>query len=233
LRGVTRPYNETHKTIDDVVYKLCSDFNEWFPMTEEFFYKNKSSSDGFNPYCKEAAKIRARNRQLDNHEEYKEYVRNHHRYNRKHNKKMIEYDRKHAREQKDSGYSKEYYEKNKEYFKNYNQNRMLNKTHEFSDDEWIRCKEYFNNRCAYCGLHIDDHYIVYSGESKHTDLHREHVNHNGSNGIDNCVPACASCNYSKWAKELLEWYNEDNPNFTQERLDKIYKWLNEDCKTIK
>jgi G3E family GTPase len=202
-------------------------------MTEEYFYKNKSSSDGFNPYCKEATKIRARKRQLENHDEYKEYVRNHHKYNRKHNKKMIEYDRKHAKEQKESGYTKEYYEKNKSYFSNYQKERMMNKTHEITEEEWLRCKKYFNNSCAYCGLSEEEHYIIYAGKPKKTDLHREHVDHNGSNKIDNCIPACQMCNCSKWAFTLEDWYNEENPNFSQERLDKIYKWLQGDYKLIK
>lgn len=52
----------------------------------------------------------------------------------------------------------------------------------------------------------------------------------GSNKLDNCIPACKSCNSHKWKFDFSKWYNENNPNYNQERFDKIQKWLNEDYK---
>jgi hypothetical protein len=132
-----------------IIIKVCKDCGKSKPLSE-FYGQEKTKVNGqkyiyYQPYCKECSIERSRNRQLENHEEYKDYIRNHHKFNRKYNKKMIEYDRKHAREQKDSGYAKEYYEKNKDYFSNYNRERMMNKTHEISNKEWSNCKEYFNN----------------------------------------------------------------------------------------
>jgi len=214
--------------------KVCNVCKENKPLTEFYSQKKQSKKRGeyiyYNPECKACTIKRSRNMQLENHEEYLEYTRQHHKWNRKHNRKMIEYDRKHAREQKDSGYSKEYYLKNKEYFSNYNKERLANKTHEITDSEWVNCKGYFNNSCAYCEIHMDDHYIVYAGELKKTDLHKEHVDHKGSNKLDNCVPSCQMCNSSKWAFTLEEWYNEDNPKFNYDRLSKIHSWLNGDYK---
>lgn len=62
------------------------------------------------------------------------------------------------------------------------------------------------------------------------DLHREHVVHDGSNKLDNCVPSCKWCNSKKWEYALDEWYRETYEHFDEERLQKIHKWLNEDHK---
>ena len=53
-------YEKKHKEVDGVLYKYCSIHNKhfpneeeaWFPCTEEYFHKNKSSPDGLYPYCK-------------------------------------------------------------------------------------------------------------------------------------------------------------------------------------
>jgi hypothetical protein len=42
-------YEENHKIIEGIEHKKCSVCDEWFPMTNEYFYKNKSSKvDGFH-----------------------------------------------------------------------------------------------------------------------------------------------------------------------------------------
>jgi hypothetical protein len=232
LRGVKIPYEQNHKYIDNIVHKLCSDCEKWYPITNEYFYKNKSSSDGYFPYCKNCTKNRSTKWQEDNYEQYQQgFLKRMREALKKPEKKQ--YNRQLARKQKESGYYKEYQLKNKDYFSEYHRNRRMNKSHEISDYEWVKCKEYFNHTCAYCGLPENEHYIIYAGEEKKTDFHKEHVDHNGSNKIDNCVPACQMCNSSKWAFSLDEWYTQDNPNFTKERLDKIHKWLDEDYKLIK
>jgi hypothetical protein len=213
--------------------KICSICSLEKPLSEFYTQKKYSKKRGhwiyYNPECKNCTNKRSRQWQEDNYEQYqKGFLKRMREALKKPEKKL--YNRQLAKKQKESGYYKEYQKKNKDYFTNYNRERAMNKTHEISDEEWIRCKEYFNNSCAYCGLHIDDHYIIYAGELKHTDFHREHVDHNGSNKIDNCIPACAACNSSKWAFTLEEWYNENNPNFSQERIEKIHKWLDGDYK---
>lgn len=103
----------------------------------------------------------------------------------------------------------------------------MNKNHDITKKEWESCLKYFNHSCAYCGILNNEAKKKYNNY-----LHKEHVDHNGSNKIDNCVPACKSCNSKKWEFTLEEWYSEDNENFTYERLDKIKKWINEDYKNV-
>jgi ribosomal protein L11 methylase PrmA len=70
-------------------------------------------------------------------------------------------------------------------------------------------------------------------EAKNTynkGLHKEHALNKGANDLSNCLVACTSCNSSKREKDYTEWYNEENENFTPERLEKINSWLNEDHK---
>lgn len=62
------------------------------------------------------------------------------------------------------------------------------------------------------------------------DLHREHVDHDGSNKLDNCAPSCRSCNSSKYNKEIDDWYNESNEYFTIERLQRLNSWRDSDHK---
>lgn len=133
--------------------------------------------------------------------------------------------RKNAKKQRENGYQKEYQQKYKDKLQLYALNRKMNKKHEISKDEWELCLDYFNHSCAYCGISEQ--------EAKCTQgnyLHKEHVNHEGTNDLSNCIPSCKSCNSQKWKFTLDEWYNTDNPIFSQERLEKIYKWLNEDYK---
>ena len=51
-----------------------------------------------------------------------------------------------------------------------------------------------------------------------------------ANDLSNCIPACNSCNSSKWEHSFDEWYMPNNPIYSQVRLDKINKWLNKDYK---
>lgn len=102
-----------------------------------------------------------------------------------------------------------------------------NKIHKINKKEWTSCKEYFDNECSYCGLPLKEHYNKVAGELKHTDFHKEHVNCNGSDGLNNCVPSCKRCNTSKHTENMEEWYKRQ-VFFDEDKLNKIYHWINED-----
>jgi hypothetical protein len=132
--------------------------------------------------------------------------------------------KKKANKMREEGKQKEWRQNNPDRIREYNKDRTMNKKHEITDQEWFDCLDFFNNSCAYCGL-TEQKQIELFGEQ----FHKEHVIHNGSNYIDNCVPSCTSCNTSKHDSEFNEWYNKNNPNFTQKRLNKIIKWMTEEC----
>lgn len=224
MKGIKRDYKETHKIIDYLEYKLCSDCSEWHPMTEEYFYKNKSSSDGFNPYCKKKTVERTLNNRNKNREEnlakMREYGREYmKRPERKENRREV------MRKLVAEGKQKEWQRENKDKVKGYNKKHN---NHTISKEEWLSCKEYFNNECAYCGLTFGEH-----KEKFNQDLHKEHVIHDGLNDLSNCIPSCKSCNSSKSDQTIHQWYRVDNglcDSYSEVRLKKINKWLIDDYK---
>lgn len=229
------------KCINDIEsVKNCSNVKclEVNPQPLDNFYTQKkfNKKHGHHYYrstqCKNCSIDRARKNNLKKHDEYVTYLREWREINKDaaNRQKREEYYPK-VREQRKK-YNKEYRnsEHGKEKFREYGRNRLESKKHEISNKEWIACKKYFNNSCAYCGLHIEEHYIIYADKPKKTDLHKEHVEHDGSNKLDNCIPSCWKCNVSKHQNDLIKWYNETNPKFSKERLEKISRWLDIDHK---
>lgn len=102
------------------------------------------------------------------------------------------------------------------------------KEHKISKAEWENNKKYFDYKCAYCGLPLEEHWITRKGVKKLGDFHKEHVDHFGSGDLSNCVPSCRECNSYKWEFEFENWYNEKNPRYIKEKHDKIIKWTTED-----
>jgi len=198
--------------------------------SNEFYSQNKKYADGtlyvyYNPECKECTSKKAMKWQKENPDKRKEHLN---KINAtKHKKEML---RKSNKKRLESGKMKEWQRNNPEKLKKYRKYKDMNKKHKISKKEWDSCKQYFNNECAYCGLHISEHFNKFAGRLKHTDFHKEHVNHKGANDLSNCVPSCKECNVNKWANNITDWYTEDNPRFSQKRLNKINKWLNEDYK---
>ncbi len=68
----------------------------------------------------------------------------------------------------------------------------------FSEEEWLFCLEFFESKCAYCGVYDDnltlDHFVP--------------VAQLGSFTSDNVVPACSSCNSSKRDSDFFEWFRK-------------------------
>jgi hypothetical protein len=189
----------------------------------EFYSQNKHSKTKgdyiyYNPQCKECTIEKSMEWQKENPEKYRmKDIKRNKKPERKQKMKMA------ATKQRLEGKHREWQRNNPEKLKEYALRRQ-NKIHEFTEEEWLECKEYFNYECAYCGLHEADNLIVYNQH-----LHRDHVIHDGSNDIENCVPACVGCNVSKGDNEFTDWYNEDNPKFRKRKLNKIINWMTKEC----
>jgi hypothetical protein len=224
---------DKYKNINGVLYKKCTKHNlyfpeedEWFPCTKEYFYKvNTNKTDGLFPYCKKCDIARAAEWAQNNRDQWR-YLQ------REHQKKpeRKQYHREIESERRQNGKVKEWIKNNPDKLKEYIANHQ---SHNITKKEWEYCKQYFNYECAYCGLPLSEHYRKYKGERIKSDFHKEHVDHNGTNDLSNCIPSCTSCNSQKWKFELDTFYNESNGNYTQERYDKIKQWLNEDYKVLK
>ena len=210
--------------------KVCNYCCEEKPLSEFYSQNRYSKKRGnytyYNTRCKGCEITLAWQNLLDNWERGK---RQREEYEKRQGIERTLNKRKNAERQRLAGKQKQWQIDNPDKLSQYNQKRK-HKNHKVSKSEWIACKEYFNNSCAYCGLSIEEHFRNYAGKPQKIDLHKEHADHEGSSGLDNCIPSCQSCNDKKWKFKLEEWYNEDNPIFSQERLDKIHKWLDEDYK---
>ena len=89
----------------------------------------------------------------------------------------------------------------------------------FTNNQWEKCKKYFNNKCAYCGKEKEltqDHFVPLSKHGEYTK--------------NNIVPACKSCNSRKHNKNFFEWYPRQE-FYTKQRELKILQYLNYDPKT--
>jgi hypothetical protein len=210
--------------------KQCSVCEEIKPLNE-FYSQKKKRKNGeeyiyYNPECKDCTKKRSTKWIKNNPERYQEIRQL---TEEKPRTKLLR--RQMDEKLRKEGKRKKWQQENKNKISEYNKNKLVNRTHDISDEEWESCKNYFNYRCAYCDLLIEEHFIVYAGKLKWTDFHQEHVEDKGANDLSNCIPSCKSCNSKKNEFSLEEWYREDNvlcEVYSGERLDKIYKWLNED-----
>jgi len=104
-------------------------------------------------------------------------------------------------------------------------NRSNRSHHNILDSEWYCCKNYFDFSCAYCGMSYSLH-----REMHNQDLHKDHFEPQGGNKLDNCVPACKSCNTSKNYFDFYKWYPNRCEGYTKEREQKILRWINKDYK---
>ena len=217
------------REVDGIKERKCSNCQEWFPETIEYYYmRNKSKPErGYQSECKKCSIEKSKTYVENNYEiAYKRKRRWHVEH------KIIT-----------ASYSREYYKNNKEerkeYVKNwidknpnkYKEYAKKHRRHDIFTTEWINCKNYFNNSCAYCGLPIEEHFAVRKDIEFNMDLHKEHVDDNGANDLSNCVPACGSCNSIKNIKTIDELFEtEFIENFNQDKYNKIMQWVIEDHK---
>ncbi len=81
----------------------------------------------------------------------------------------------------------------------------------FSDQDWKETKEYFSNKCAYCGAEgelVIEHVIP---------INRVAL---GEHKLGNLIPSCRSCNSSKADKSYLEFLEGKT-----ERIEKIQDYM--------
>lgn len=197
--------------------KQCTQCGETKPLDE--FYKQKKTSKKkgvfyiHKPECKECSIKRSAKYQKENPEVHIKAVRKD-QLKPERQAYMKQLTQRHAND----GTYKRWWRENPEKLKEYAERRKA-KQHEITEEEWIECLNFFDNSCAYCGLTLEEHKELYAQQ-----LHKEHVDCNGSNKIDNCVPACKICNPSKREYEVYEWYSQQT-FFDEDKLNRIYDWI--------
>ena len=208
--------------------KICKFCGIEKPYAEFYFQLRKHKSGlpyyYFNTRCIDCEKKAAIVWANENIEKKRESVRKN-----SYKSNIREFHKNNSQRQRDAGYMDEYYKNNLDKMKIYQEKRR-HKKHKIKKYEWESCKKYFDYKCAYCGFPIEDHYKLYKGVLRKEDLHKEHIDHNGSIYLDNCIPSCHTCNESKHTATLEEWYNQSKPFYSDLRLMKINKWRTEDYK---
>lgn len=85
-------------------------------------------------------------------------------------------------------------------------------TGNYTVEQWATSLEYFEYQCAYCG---EAHNLTVD--------HVKAISQGGANYVYNLIPACGSCNASKGAKDVVEWYTAQG-FYSEYRLKQIFVW---------
>ena len=141
-----------------------------------------------------------------------------------HRQESIEKRRLYRKEnqEKENQYAKQYRRKNPEIMRINNQRRNARKKNlsfGYTLKQWETAKQYFNDKCAYCGKEVkltQDHFIPLINGGEYT--------------INNIIPACGHCNSSKNNKNFFEWFSCQD-FYSKKKEQKIFKYLNYDTKT--
>lgn len=226
--------------------RICSKCNIEKDITE--FSKAKTNKDGIRKLCKDCCKKYQKQWKENKKEETKEQNKLYRESHKEERKQYLDKN-KEALKEKGKQYrkthyykpnketQKRYYEKNKEAIKEYSrkyreehydiykmhrQKRKAKKKQlpsTLTAEQWNKCKQYFNNRCAYCGKELpleQEHFVALSRGGEYT--------HN------NIIPACKGCNNNKRARTFEEWYLTYK-YYDRGRERKILKYLGYKDKT--
>lgn len=173
--------------------KLCKKCNTLKNL--EYFSKDKTRSDGLQPYCKECVSLYKKQYSAKNKEKLTQY----HAEYRENNKERL------------SSYHKEYLknggrEIRKQYRQNNKEKMKLLKSHNEHTRRRAKQKSELNGSdyqvwvndslkiCTYCNTDCSDNF--------HVD-HVIPLCNNGAHELNNLTIACPACNLSKGSKSLL------------------------------
>ena len=213
--------------------KVCCTCKRELPL--DAFNKDTGCSDGLCRMCRECSKASGRNHYKNHSDNLKKRAQI---WRTNNQKKVLEYRKNNAEYYFE--YNAKYREEHKEYFKQYHKDhdkeylqtergRLVHKSiqhrrrarkksaeGDYTSDDLMCMLDFFDYRCAYTGEPLELHY--------HLD-HIVPLSKNGTNYIWNIVPSNKSPNCSKGQSELEQWYMRQ-AYFSEERLQKIYEWIN-------
>lgn len=213
---------------DSIAHRTCKKCSTSYPLTPEFWHKNKKTKEGLSYSCKECAKARALNWHYDNHERAK--MRHHDYYQR--NRPYLDaknrlwalnhperikgiqesYKKRHPGRRLEA--SRKWHENNRE--------RERKSSAAYRKNNPDKTKAYWHKRralerSAEGSFTAEDVRIAYRsqkgkcwhcghkvGETFHAD-HLIPLKHGGTNWPNNIVVSCKDCNLRKGSKLCYQW----------------------------
>lgn len=207
--GISRFLNKIieHKE----AFQICLKCFVEFPRTQEYFYKQEKNGDKYETTCKKCQGgeygITCWNTILDLSDGERYCVDC---------KQIKDIDDFYYKDRKsDIRYSRC---KDCHYISSQNRREEANNSN-YTLEDWEFALNFFKSdrnqyACAYCGI-------------EHSVLEKDHVfpfSKGGKLIKSNIIPACVTCNRSKWNLELIDFYN-NRDYFSEERLTKIVDYL--------
>ena len=201
------------------VMKKCSKCGRWLVASTHNFQKNKKGKYNLRPECKECSSKKQKQRYEANKDKQAKYYKQ---YNEINKDKVNERNKRYNKVNKErlAEYHKQWCQSPQGKVATFNNNHIRRTKEEqqgtgITKEQWLECMSFFDFRCAYSGE-------VLSKKTRSID-HIVPLNSNGDNMIWNCVPMKLNYNSSKHAKDMLEWYREQD-FYSEDRLTKIYEW---------
>lgn len=245
--GISKQEKKIRDELFEQGFKICSVCGRTLPTDD--FRKNKCGPYGLSSECRECKNDMDKQYHQNHKEKHllwnREYVKKNrervqqykHNYYMEHQDESREYNQKYREEHRDEiltyfcAYYLEHMDEIKARTKEWSQTesgklshrnanrrrkaRMKNIEGDHSKDEMLSVLEFFDYKCAYSGEPLEEEY--------HID-HVIPVSKGGTNYIWNIVPANSGPNIAKRDSEMEEWFRKQ-PYFTEERLQKIYEWI--------
>lgn len=221
-------------------HKQCPKCRRIYPATKIYFYADNRSSIGLTAYCKACHDTLVKQNKIT--PEYKASQRQYAQRRRDNNPGLREQERqrqlarsrqiRHTPEEIAKRETPQYrLKRNIQRHNRRSKKRGL--PFRFTDMNWRRCLDYFNNRCAACGRPIGlwhiiaaDHWIAIT--DKRAD--------NPGTVAQNIIPLChtrkdgeGSCNQSKGNRDPLEWlvqqFGKRKAGEILKRIEAYFEWV--------
>ena len=195
--------------------KICSRCKIEYPANTEYFYKDKNGLYGLRSIYKicqkkyrEENKEKIKKSKSEYYQNNKEKIEEHKRIYRLNNKDKVAKWHKNVQNK-----NKEKYLEDRRMYSQKRRSILKGLDNNFTEEDWLYCKKYFNYCCAYCG-----------NANNLTQEHVIPVTKGGTYTKNNIIPACTSCNCSKQNQDMHIWYKKQSfYDVNKER--KIYQYI--------
>jgi 5-methylcytosine-specific restriction endonuclease McrA len=177
--------------------KICRVCEKELPSTTEYFSKCGKGGKWLNKRCKKCCCEYAKQyyKGISENLKHIEYGKQYY-YDHKEYRRQYYYDhREELNKKKRERYKTGVYKLSHRIRRARRRSLERSVASSFTVEDWTRCKESFDNKCAYC--------------NKEGELQQEHfisLTRGGEYTINNIIPACKSCNCSKCNRDFFEWY---------------------------